>query len=95
MTDLATGETAAFDGTGSAFGLSVDVSATGQGTIIIGLSPIGEQTPEVKAIRFYAWASSIAEDGQTRTDFAPDAGWIQTYGMPAPSSSAEVPTASP
>jgi hypothetical protein len=95
LTDLATGQTATFDGSGSESGLSVDANVTGEGTIMVRLSPIGQQTPAVKAIRFYAWASAIDEGGQISTDFAPDDGWIQTYGAPTSSPSTEIPTASP
>lgn len=77
ITDLATGQTAvnagptygAFEG----FGTRLEtwfVDADGLATVVVKRTAFG--------FRFYAWASMIRDGVVVATDFAPDAGWIDT-----------------
>lgn len=77
ITDLATSQTAVNPGPPygafEAFGTRVEtwfVDANGLVAVDVKRTPGG--------IRFYAWASTISGGSVVTTDFAPDAGWIET-----------------
>jgi len=79
ITDLRTGETAVNEsgiyGGFEAFGTQLEtwfVDPEGTATILV----MGETRRT--GFRFYAWASTITGGGIVATDFAPDAGWIET-----------------
>jgi hypothetical protein len=77
ITDLKTGETAVNEsgiyGAFEAFGTRLEtwfVDPDGIATILVKREPAG--------FRFYAWTSTISGGAIVATDFAPDAGWIET-----------------
>jgi hypothetical protein len=77
ITDLRTGETAvnpeSIYGAFGAFGTRIEswfVDPQGTATILVKREPAD--------FRFYAWASTISGGAIVATDFAPDAGWIET-----------------
>lgn len=86
VTDLATGETSVNAGSPyghGAFDTLIDTYYIGEG----GFDPADTSVTlrisrAERGLRFYTWSSLIQDGRIVATDFAPDAGWVDTYQGP-------------